>query len=64
MSKMKKAVKLSSMIVSFGNGNISKDKADLMAFRYYSNNKAGLFSKNHTSMKQLANNLALTVLIK
>ena len=63
MNKIKKAKKLSSLIVSFGNGKISKDKADLLAFRYYSNDDTGFFSKNHISMRQLANNLALSEIL-
>lgn len=64
MSKIKKAIKLSALIVSFGKGAISKDRADLLAFRYYSNDNTGLFSKNHIIMRQLANNLALAEMMK
>ena len=63
MNKIEKAKKLSSLIVAFGNGKISKDKADLLAFRYYSNDDTGFFSKNHTSMRQLANNFALSEIL-
>lgn len=59
MNKWDKAKKLSELIFFYGNGEISKDRADLLAFRYYSNDCSTFFSKNHISISQLANNIAL-----
>ena len=57
MSRIKKAKELADLIIEYGNGDISKDRAELIAFHYYLNKKWTLF--DHTSLTQLANNLAL-----
>lgn len=60
MDKIKYAKKLSELIVDFSDKSISKDKADLIAFRYVSNNpKKHWWQPNHTSISQLANNIVL-----
>ncbi len=65
MDRVDYANKLSELIVSFSGQSISKDRADLIAFRYVSNNpKKHWWEPNHTSISQLANNIVLVEQMK
>ena len=56
MNKWKKAEKLSKLIVKFGNGEISTDEADLVAYRYFSKKTFwDMIKPNHMSLSQIAN---------
>lgn len=56
MNRWKKAEKLSNLIVKFGKGEISKDTADLVAYRYFSKKTFwDMIKPNHTSLSQIAN---------
>lgn len=61
MDQLDYARKLSALIVEFSDNAISKDRADLIAFRYVSNSpKRHWWKPNHTSITQLANNIVMT----
>lgn len=63
MNGLKYAIELSNLIVEFSNNSISKDRADLIAFRYVSNSpKRHWWKPNHTSISQLANNIVMAEL--
>ena len=64
MDKFKKAKKLSELIVRYGNGEISRDSAELTAFRYYANEPKQFLKRDHTSITQLANNFAIVMMMK
>ena len=65
MDRIDYAKRLSALIVSFSDDNISKDKADLIAYRYVVNNpKKHWWKPNHTSISQLANNIVLVEQMK
>ena len=56
MNRWKKAAKLSNLIVKFGKGKISKDEADLFAYRYFSQKTFwDMIKPDHTSLSQVAN---------
>ena len=66
MGRIKKAEKLSELIVKYGRGDISDERADLIAYRYYKKKPGGIMGffdrirPDHTSMSQLANNIAIS----
>ena len=60
MNRWKKAAELADLIIEFGRGDISRDKAELTAYRYYSRQSFwDMIKPNHTSMSQLANNIVI-----
>ncbi len=61
MDRVDYAKRLSELIIEFSDSSISKDRADLIAFRYVSNSpKRHWWKPNHTSISQLANNIVMT----
>ena len=60
MDRIKYAKNLSEWIVKLSDGDISKDEADLAAFRYVSNKpKRHWWQPNHFSISQIANNYVI-----
>ena len=60
MNRWKKAERLSNLIMKFGDGNISKDTADLAAYRYFSKKTLwDMIKPDHMSLSQIANNYVI-----
>ena len=65
MDRIEHAKRLSNLIVDFSENSISKDRADLIAFRYVCNSpKRHWWTPNHYSISQVANNVVLVEQMK
>ena len=61
MNRWRRASELANLIVEFGKDEISRDQAELAAYRYYSKRSFwDMIKPNHTSLSQIANNYVIS----